>query len=252
MRSETTESGRLLDLLAWLELNKKWLLYAAVAAAGVGLLLYVYSLYQEQTELKASQALIELRASARSAENAAPPSASAFMKVASDFASTDSGQRAALLAAGALFEENKYADARTQFDKFLRENGSSPLAATAAYGVAVCLDALDKTNEAIAAYQSVLNRFPNDAVAGQVKLALARLYEAGNQPEQALKIYEELTRPNDLSTWSSDAATRREYLLLKFPQLAATNAPTASATNPPAATAIVAATNAPAPKSGQP
>lgn len=118
--------------------------------------------------------------------------------------------------------------------------------------MAVCLDALDKTNEAIAAYQSVLNRFPNDAVAGQVKLALARLYEAGNQPEQALKIYEELTRPNDLSTWSSDAATRREYLLLKFPQLAATNAPTASATNPPAATAIVAATNAPAPKSGQP
>jgi predicted negative regulator of RcsB-dependent stress response len=240
-------SGRLFDLLAWLELNKKLLLYCALGAVAIGFVAFAYNLSREQAELKASSALLELRTPLGGEETAKPPAAADFLRLAKEFSGTDSGARAALLAAGALFEEGKYAEARNQFEKFLSQTGEGPFAPTAAYGVAVCLDALDKTNEALAAYQGVLNRYPKAPVAAQANLALARLYEASNQPEQALKIYEYLSRSDNVSPWSSDAAERREYLLLKHPHLAeakATNAPGA-AINAPSASLPAGAANPP-------
>jgi len=127
-----------------------------------------------------------------------------------------------------LFRENKYAEAKTQFENFLRDDPENPFAPTAAFGAAACLDALDKTNEALAAYQDVVNRFAGSVVVAQAKLGLSRVYEGGNDPAQALRIYHELTRPNAQSAWSSEAAMRREQLLSKHPELVKTNAPPAS------------------------
>ncbi len=116
---------------------------------------------------------------------------------------------------------------RRRFESFLRDYPENPLAPTAALGIAACLDAMDKTNEAVVAYQDVLNRFAGSAVAAQAKLGLARLWEGSNQPAQALKVYEELTRPNAPSAWSTEAAIRRRQLLSEHPELAKTNAPAA-------------------------
>ena len=71
-------------------------------------------------------------------------------------------------------------------------------------------------------------RFAGSVVVAQAKLGLAGVYEAGNDPTQALKVYNELTRPNAQSAWSSEAAMRREQLLSKHPELVKTNAPPAS------------------------
>lgn len=245
--SEKPESGRLLELLAWLELNKQRLFYGLLAAAGVGFVAFAYNLSREHSELKASTALLELRLPLGEADPAKAPAAADFLRLAKDYSGTDSGARAALLAAGALFEEGKYAEARTQFERYLKDTGDGPFAPTAAYGVAVCLDALDKTNEALAAYQGVINRYPKDPVAIQAKLALARLHEAGNQLDLALKLYEELSRTDHASAWSSDAAERREYVLLRHPELVEPRTPTApgAATDAPTTSAPIDSTNPP-------
>ena len=225
MNSEATHSANFYDVLAWLEVNKKKLIIATGSVVVIGFAAYAYNLQVSQKDLKADEALFKALASSVTGEDTtASPNAAAFLKVAADFPNTSAGERASALGASALFGENKYAEAQTQFEKFQREYSSSSLGPSAAFGVAACLDAQNKTNEAMKAYQNVLSRYPNEPVAPQAKLAIARLHEAQNQPELALKIYEELNRPNSQSAWMSEASTRREQLMAKYPQLAAVTA----------------------------
>jgi hypothetical protein len=97
---------------------------------------------------------------------------------------------------------------------------------------------MNKTNEAFAAYEDVVNRFTGSVVVAPARLVLARLYEARNDFASALRIYDELTRPNAQSGWSSEAAMRREQLLSKHPELVKTNALSQPVTvsSPPSAT----------------
>lgn len=252
MNSGPSESSRGIEVLAWLEVNKWRLVYAAAALVVAGFVVFVYRLNSEHKELAANLALFQTRRSALANEdNVAVPAAS-LLKIAEAYRGTGAGRHAELLAAAALFQEGKYAEARQQFDQFLQRHTGGPLAAAAAFGRAACLDALNQTNEAIAAYQRLLSQFPNDPVAAQAKLALADLHLAGGQAEAALKLLDELAQPTASTVWRSEAAARREYLLLKHPELARTNAPPAApqagspAPTEPAAPAN-AAPEAPAP-----
>ena len=240
MSSHATESTRLIEFLGWVEVNKKKLVIgAALVAVGIG----AWAIYQwnrNQAETEASAALFKVDKPGARSQTALEANAQAFLQVATAHPGTSAGARALLLAADALFRENKYTEAKAQFENFLRDDAEHPLAATAALGVAACLDAMDKTNEALTAYQDVASRFAGSAAVAQAKLGLARLYEAKNDPAQALRIYEELTRPNASSAWSSEAAMRREQLLSKHPELAKSNAPVATISSiipktPPAA-----------------
>jgi predicted negative regulator of RcsB-dependent stress response len=229
MNSDVSQSDKFYEVLAWLEVNKQRLIVGASVALVVGFGIYTYRWKLQQTELAASDALLRLRPAAGSTEAPSAPKTAEYMKVAQEFSGTSAGQRALFLAAGALFADKKYAEAQAQFERFARENSGSPLAADAAFGAAAALDAQDKATEALAAYQSVLTRFPDAAVGGQVKLAMARINESKNQPAQALKLYDELTRATSLSAWSSEAAQKRELLLARNPELAAEAAKAAAA-----------------------
>lgn len=235
MNPAQSESSRGIEILTWLEVNKWRLIYTAAALVVAGFVGFVYRLNSEHKELAANLALFETRRSALANEDNLAVPASALQKIAEDYRGTGAGRHAELLAAAALFQEGKYAEARQQFDQFLQRHPGSPLAAAAAFGSAACLDALNKTNEAIAAYQRVLSQFPNDPVAAQAKLALADLHLAGGQPEAALALFDELAQPTASTVWRSEAAARREYLLLKHPELARTNAaPVSPAVSSPA------------------
>jgi predicted negative regulator of RcsB-dependent stress response len=238
MGSQATESTRMIEFLAWVELNKKKLLIGAATVAVVIAGYAIYQWRQNEAEAEAGAALLKVDRPGVRAENAAEPGAQAFLQVASAHPGTSAAGRALLFAADAFFRENKYAEAKAQFENFLRDYTDHPLAPTAGLGVAACLDSMDKTNEALAAYQDVVNRFAGTVVVAQAKLGLARLHEARNDPAAALRIYDELTRANAQSVWSTEAAIRREQLLSKHPELMKTNAPTSSVTvsNPPSAT----------------
>jgi tetratricopeptide (TPR) repeat protein len=138
------------------------------------------------------------------------------LRIATEHRNTEAGSRAKLLAAEALFRAGRYEESRAQFQAFRQANPLSPLAPTAAYGVAASLDALGQTNEAFQAYQEVVAQHSNSAAASQAKLALADLHALRNDPQQAMRLYDDL----QVTAWAGEAAQRRERLLAQYPDLA--------------------------------
>ena len=210
----------------------------------LGFGIYIHRLQKEQTETLANEALLQLKTPAQPT-NAPPPSPSAFLKVASEYASTSVAERAELLAAGALFEENKYSEAEALFAKFLKERANSQLAATAAYGVAASLEAQGKQTEAISAYQTVITRFPKSGAAVEARLNLGRVHEGRNEFDKALQYYSEVAKMN--SYWSRDAGVHRERLTKAHPELKnpVPTAPTPTPTAPPTGAVKLDETGAP-------
>lgn len=229
----------MIDFLAWVEVNKKRLFIGISVVGVVTGALVVYQWHSNQAEAEANAALLKVDRTSPGQERSAEPDAQALLRVATAFPGTGAAGRALLRAAETLFKDGKYAEAQAQFEAFLRSYPGQPLAAVATFGVAACLDALNKTNEAVTAYQDVVSRYGASSVVSQAKLAQARLYEARNEPAQALRIYDEMTRPSQPTLGSSEAARMRQQLLARHPELVKTNAPPAGA--------LPAATNAPAP-----
>lgn len=238
----------MVEFVAWLEVNKKRVLIGVIVLAVLIFALSLYRWNRGQAEIAANAVLLALENQAGRGQAAKGPGAQAYLQVAASHQGTSAGAQAQLLGAEALFKEGKYAEAKAQFEVFLRDHSDNPFLPTAAFGIAASLDSQDKTNEALVAYQNVVAGYPNSAVAGQAKLATARFYEARNEPAQALKIYDELARPNAPTGWSSEAGRRREDLLSRHPELAKTNEPLSAVTAPalPAPGGVpVLATNSP-------
>lgn len=228
MSSEVTESSGFYEFLAWLEINKKRLIVAAIVLAVTALGIATYRWQANQREEEAFAALFRLGAPMAPVDAAAAPSASAYLKVASDYAHTRAGEQALLLAAGDLFKSGNYDEARVQFEKFLSQYHESAFAPAAAFGVASALDALNRADDAQKAYQELTLRHPTSPIAPQARLALAGLFEAKKQPEQALKLYDELVQSTPPTAWASEARVRREELLRQHPNLVKVELPTVS------------------------
>jgi len=239
MQSDATESTKLFEFLAWFELHKKRIYAVGTTIIGLIVCIQVYVWYRDNQEAEASKALLALKALPANAEDTGLASASDFLRVASTHASTRAGERALLLAAANLFSEGKYAEAQAQYEKFQQNYGGSELIPVAALGIAASLDAQDKVDAALAAYQGVIAKYPADAVASRAKLATALIYESKSQFEQAFKVYDEMAKQVTASSSTSDADNRRERLLQQHPNLAALIAPPAAPTNLPSATVTV-------------
>jgi predicted negative regulator of RcsB-dependent stress response len=219
MSSETIESARGVEFLAWLEVNKTRLIVGAVVVAIVVSAFVIHRWRIGEREAAASSALVRAQSIANVSSDAERPGADVFLKIASDYRSTQAGTRALLFGAQALFQEGRYAESQAQFEAYLKADPMGPLAAIGAFGVAVCNDALGKTNEAFQSYQEVVSRHAASAVASQAKLAMADLYAARGEPAQALRLFDDLAS----TAWAREAAMRRERLLLRHPELAETD-----------------------------
>src|SRR5262245_3822893 len=138
MSSDATDvSSRWYEVLAWIETNKRYLMWAGIGALVIIFVALTYRWQLSQTEEAANDALLRLR----SVTSAATPSESVatatdFLKVVNEYPKTAAAERALLLGAGAQFSDGKFAEAQTIFERFLREHGDSPLVPIAAYGAA--------------------------------------------------------------------------------------------------------------------
>ena len=218
MDSEATQSADVFRLVTWALKNQKRLLTGAGVVGVVGFGAWLYSWNASHHQAVASEALSELRPTVGQAENRAVP-ADAFAKVSDTYPGTAAAGRAVLLAAGALFDSGKYAEAQAQFERFLRDYGDSPWRTEAQIGVASSLEAAGKVDLALTKYKEILDRRPTDATSPQVKSALARLYLAQIKPDQALRLYEDLAKAHNNDSWSSEAEMQARELLLKHPEL---------------------------------
>ena len=224
MDSSSSSNDSLLQLLAWLEKNKK---KVAVITGGVlvvaGLVAGIIY-YQGQKEVWASEALSEIHAPMNPSAALPAGTLQAYLKVAGDYAGTRAAGRALLEAAAILYNAGTYTDAEARFKQFLNDYPESPFQAQGMLGLASTLDAEHKATEAIAKYEELLRRFPSDSVADETKLALGRLQEKSN-PAEAYKRYTELLSLGSQSGIAQEAGIRREDLVEKNPDIVKTNTP---------------------------
>ena len=228
MEAETTQPtqqpAQTFDIykwMAWFHAHLKQVIACAAALAIIGSGLGIYFWKQGQNELEANTRLFSLPPAFGGGEKIlGQPSAADLQSIANDYPSTSAGQQAELLAAQTFFVTGDYKKAQGAFEKFLADHESSPLAAQAAVGVAASLEAQKDIDGAIKKYQDIVSRYATAGVADPVKLTLARLYEKKDQPAQALKYYEELTRvPSRYDPWATEAQEREQLLLAKHPEL---------------------------------
>lgn len=232
MQAESTGSLKTLEWLAWLETNARQVALGALIVAILGGGVFFYNYRQAQNEAAAYNAVLLLQAEAGRAN----PSSTDLLKVQADYAGTAAARQAGFLAAGALFAEGKPAEAQAEFDKFIRASAEDPLTPQAALGSAACLEAQKNLDAALAAYQGVIDRHPNEGVAIQAKLAVGRIQETKGQHADALKLYQDVARSPNMTAWQGEFANRRDDLLRRFPQLAPTNAPAVPSVNIPGTT----------------
>jgi len=218
MESNVAQLGIGERLLAWFELHRKQVLWGAAIVLAAGAAIGFYLWQQSEKQARANEALSRIVSTGFGGgeAEAAPP---ALLNVAAEHPGTAAAGRALLLAAGHLYEQGKYAEARTQFERFLRDYRESPLAPQALFGVASCLDALGKTSEAVTAYNDILQHYSTDNVAPQAQLALARLSEKQGKWAQARELFMELARSSRGSV-GSEAMIHLEQLVAAHPELA--------------------------------
>jgi TolA-binding protein len=213
---------------AWFEANKKPVLWGSGAVVIVGVIVAFVLYQQKEAEVAASEALSNVAVPQMTGAGARGDLAAAYLKVAATYPKSRAGTRALLLAASSLFAEGKYAEAKTQFERFRREYPESPFVGEALLGVAASLDAQGNSREAMTAYKDLISRRPADSVVSSARFALARLHEAQNEPEQARRLYEELERTDPYSGLADESRLRLEELKLKYPTVAAVAAPAAT------------------------
>jgi TolA-binding protein len=231
--------------LAWFEANMKQALWTTGIVLVVGVIIAFFLYQKDETEKAASEMLSNIAVTPATGAGSRTDSAEAYLKVVSTYPKSRAAARALLLAAGSLFVDGKYADAKTQFERFRRDYSSSPLLGEAVLGVAASLEAQGQTREAMTAYKELVDRYPSDSNVPQAKFALGRLSETQNEPEKARNYFEEVERADPFGSLGDEAKMRLEDLKTKYPKLFETVAP-------PPAVALPFTNAAPVPKAASP
>ena len=200
MEAEVKQSHFFYELWAWAEDNWRRLAAGAAVITLIALVISFYFWKQGARAEAASQALSALRPTPGPDGTPVMPAPAAYAKIAADYPGTEAAARASLLAAGAFFDAAKYPEAKAEFDRCLHESPQNPLRTEAVYGQAACLEAQGKTSDAVAAFKSLVERYPTDPLAPRAKVALGRLYKAQNQPAEALRLLEEVARTEQFGT----------------------------------------------------
>jgi TolA-binding protein len=203
---------------AWFETNRKQTLWGIAGLMVVALVVAFFLYRQNEADIAAGEALSNV-ALAQMTGVSRGDLPQAYLKVAAEYPASRAAARALLLAAGGLFVQGQYAEAKTQFERFSKEYTDSPFRGEALLGIAACLDAQGNSSAAVTAYKDLIDRRPNDYVLPQARFALARLYESQNKPELARNLYEEVERSNPYGSLGSEAGMRLEELKAKYPNL---------------------------------
>jgi tetratricopeptide (TPR) repeat protein len=221
MDAQTQSTDLYIKTVEWLHVRRKPLLIAAVAVAVIALAWGIMSWKKAKDDADANDQFFAIPLENPMRLTQSPPAP--LLEVAREYPSTPAGEHAQALAAEMLFTQAKYPEAYQQFSDFISNHPDSALVPEAKLGVAACLEAEGKASEAITKYRELIFTYPTEgSIVSPAKLTLARLYEAANQPQQALDYYTELARmlqqnPQDL--WGFEARERAQLLLAKHPEL---------------------------------
>jgi len=234
----TAEIGPILSLWTWFESNRKTVMIATVATAVVALIAGFILWQQKQRVINAGEALTDTLITGAFIRNQ-PVTAERLLKLASEHAGTAAAGRAVFQAATTLFTDGKYAEAQTQFQRFVTENADSSFVPQAMYGMAAALEAQGKTDDAAKAYKNLSDRFKSNGLGLMAACSLGRILEAQGKLAEALSLFEEVARTDTSGMIGGEARIRVAEIQQKLPP-----PPVAPATPVSSAPALIS-TNSP-------
>ena len=165
MESDATQLDVTMKLWAWFEANKKQVKLGAIITAVLAVVIGLFVWQRAEKERRAGEALSDVFVPlAMAAPNSRSSGVEGYQKVALAYPGHDAGAQAMLLAAASLFTDGKYKDALAEFDRFTREHPESSFMGQTLLGRAACFDALNQTNDAVTAYNTLINQHPSESM----------------------------------------------------------------------------------------
>ena len=204
------EEGGLDSLAGWFRANQKML---SIVLGGLVVVTIGVVVLRKSAETKIENAERAFFA-AQTATAANPATATAELaKVATRYAGTSAGDRAALLAAQALMTQGKTPEAMKQLDALAANGGTDRLGATLQTLMAAAYENLNKPADAAKAYLAAAATSYGDAKM-QRQADAARAYMAAGNANAALKIWQELAK-DDKGPLAAEAHVRLGELAVK-------------------------------------
>ena len=211
MQTQDAPVELIFKIWPWLEANKKLLIGTGIGVVAVSGILFFWSSQREQNAIDAGQAVTS--ALFNPSANGNPTQlVSSLESLAAQYGGTVAGQRAQLHAAGELFGAGNYADAETQFQKYLSINPNGPLSAIALLGVAASRDAQDKADQASTAYQQVISQFPLSPCVSEAQFALGCISERQHKLSEAKGYFDSVVRSTMGGSLAQEASVRSSEL----------------------------------------
>jgi predicted negative regulator of RcsB-dependent stress response len=219
-----------LTLWTWFEANRKAVMTVAGIIVVVVLIGGFFYWRQQQNSLRASEALTDLLISGYLQRNPQATSADKLLQLASEHTGTSASARALFQAATVLFVDGKYAEAQTQFQRFVTENGDHSFVPQAMYGIATCLEAQGKPDEAAKSYKNISDRFKATGLGVSAMCSLGRILESQGKLAEALPLFEEVVRTDPSGMLGGEARIRVAEIQQKLPPPPVAPAPSVSPT----------------------
>jgi len=172
METQDAAASLLFKLWPQIEANKNKIIGVAAVIVVVALLIIFYSVQHERTQVASGEAITQ--ALVGLSPNTTPDQAAdAYLAVSRQYSGTPAGDRGLLQGATILFTEGKYTDAQNYFQQYLDAKPDGEFSGLAALGVAKCLEAQGKLNEAAGAYQHVISDLSDPVAVISAKFSLA-------------------------------------------------------------------------------
>jgi len=117
------------------------------------------------------------------------------------YSSNPMGKRAAFHLGNIYYNQQKYDDARRQYEKFANGMKNDPILSPAAWmGVGNCYEVQGTFDKAAGAYATAFNRYPKWALADQAALSAGRCYRMKGMLTAAEGVYAEYLKANPKAT----------------------------------------------------
>lgn len=207
--SDFEENG--LDSVAtWFTANRKPVLIGAGALVAVVAAVFIWQKSAETKMENAERAFFQAQsATAQNPANAATE----LEKVATRYAGTSAGDRAALLAAQALLTQGKTPEALDRLQKLAAAGGAERLGSTLQTLLAAAYENQNKPGEAAKAYLAAAAASVGDAKI-QRQADAARAYMAAGNTVEAMKLWKELAA-DESGPLAAEAHVRMGELAVK-------------------------------------
>jgi TolA-binding protein len=195
------------------------LLIALAAATVAGLALAGYSWFQERREGEARASLVLAYAKLRgekTGETGNPDEAmQIFDSLAGRFAGTVSAEEALIRLGNLQDEKQKFEAAFATFSRYLQEYPRGRYRVLASIGKAYVAETLGRLDDAVKTLTDILITAKDDPIIGEAYASLARMYEIQKKPDEAMKIYGQISEKFPQSQWAQQALQQMSRLRTK-------------------------------------